>query len=332
MIPKAWPIPRIEYTPWSELVEPRPAAVVCNRAAFEAVQSRLRLNIVWKMEVVEASADSWRAGMENFQGDVVYAIGGGLAADAGKFISVERGLPLVSLPTALSVDAFFTWASGIRGEGCVRYIETKPPDRVIVDFDVWAEAPAAIRAGGICDVLSIATGLWDWRYAHERALNPPHAPYIPYVADAAEAILRGALECAESAGRGERDGLKQLLDTLALEVQLCNLIGHSRPEEGSEHYFAYAVENAMGKGLPHGDLVGPGILILAAIQGQDVAPLRRALRACHIPLRNIPWDVVLSTLDELPDYCRRHNLAYGIAHDLKREMYSSLNPDDVLGL
>ncbi|MFQ5435295.1 MAG: hypothetical protein ACE5FD_10510 [Anaerolineae bacterium] len=41
-----------------------------------------------------------------------------------------------------------------------------------------------------------------------------------------------------------------------MEVQLCNQIGHARPEEGSEHYFAYAVENVMGKGLPHGDLVG----------------------------------------------------------------------------
>lgn len=332
MIKHVWPIPRIEYTPWGEIVEPRRVAVVCNRAAFDAVKSRINFNLAWKMEVTEATTESWRNSMENFAGEVVYAIGGGLAADAAKFVSIERGLPLVCLPTALSVDAFFTWASGIRGEGCVRYIETKPPDRLIVDFDVWASAPAAIRAGGVCDVLSIATGLWDWRYAHERGLNPPHAPYIPYVADAAEAILRGALECAESAGRGEPEGLKQLLDTLALEVQLCNLIGHSRPEEGSEHYFAYAVENAMGKGLPHGDLVGPGILILAAIQGQDIAPLRRALQACNIPLRNIPWAVVLETLEQLPEYCRKHGLAHGIAHDLKKEMYASLKPKDILGV
>jgi glycerol-1-phosphate dehydrogenase [NAD(P)+] len=156
-------------------------------------------------------------------------------------------------------------------------------------------------------VLSIATGSWDWRYAHERGKNPPGMPYLPYVDQVAAGILQGALDAAEAAGRGDPEGLKQMLDCLALEVQLCNLIGHSRPEEGSEHHFAYAVENVMGKGLPHGDLVGPGILLLA---------LRRALDACHIPLWNIPPDVIRETLRGLPAYCRKHNLPYGIAHDL----------------
>jgi glycerol-1-phosphate dehydrogenase [NAD(P)+] len=110
--------------------------------------------------------------------------------------------------------------------------------------------------------------------------------------------------------------MRQLIDCLALEVQLCNQIGHSRPEEGSEHYFAYSVENIMGKGLPHGDLVGPGIMLIAELQGQDTAPLRAALDACNIPLNNIPQNVIDQTLRELPAYATRHNLPYGIAHDL----------------
>ena len=101
-----------------------------------------------------------------------------------------------------------------------------------------------------------------------------------------------------------------------MEVQLCNQIGHSRPEEGSEHYFAYAVENAMGKGPPHGDLVGPAILLVAEAQGQETAELRRALEACRIPLENIPAAVMAATLQDLPGYVRKHELPYGIAHVL----------------
>lgn len=326
-----WPVPAIAYVNWREIREQRPVALVYSAAALEAVSDHLSLDVVWRMDVGDAAEATWRAASVSLTGEVVYAVGGGLAVDAAKFLASENGLPVVSLPTALSVDAFFTWASGVRQDGCVRYLETGPPERVVVDLDVLARAPAAVRAAGICDVLSIATGLWDWRYAHELGKNPPSTAYSPWVGRAAEAILDGALACAAAAGRGEPEGLKTLLHTLVLEVQLCNLIGHSRPEEGSEHYFAYAVENVMGKGLPHGDLVGPGILVMAALQGQDVAPLREALRACHIPLTNIPSDVMLRTLTELPAYCARHGLPHGIAHDLDSERIRGLDPDRVIG-
>ena len=142
--------------------------------------------------------------------------------------------------------------------------------------------------------------------------------YVAYADQVAAGILQGALDCAEAAGRGDRDGLKQLLDCLALEVQLCNQLGHSRPEEGSEHYFAYAVENELGEGVPHVTLVGPGIVLMAERQGPDVAPLRRALEACHVPLDRIPTAAVEATMRTLPHYVRRHGLPFGIAHILDR--------------
>ena len=85
-------------------------------------------------------------------------------------------------------------------------------------------------------------------------------------------------------GEADPAGLKLLLDCLALEVQLTNQLGHSRPEEGSEHYFAYAAENETGPGWPHADLLGVGILVMLALQGQDAGPLGQALRAAQIPL------------------------------------------------
>ena len=132
--------------------------------------------------------------------------------------------------------------------------------------------------------MSIATGAWDWRFAHECGKNPQGMEFIPWVYDNAQTILNGVLDCAEAAGRGDRDGLKTLYDCLVLEVQLCNQLGHARPEEGSEHYFAYAVENHMEHGLPHGDLVGPGIAIMSRLQGQATGRLEAALKACNIPL------------------------------------------------
>jgi glycerol-1-phosphate dehydrogenase [NAD(P)+] len=313
---KIWPIPQIEFLPFLEIEERRPVALITSGPAWEAVKHRLHLPIAWQIEVREATETSWAALLEGFHGDVVYSVGGGLPADAGKYLAVKKNLPMVCLPTALSVDAFLTWASGIRVEGCVQYIETKVPERLFIDFEVLASAPPQIRAAGICDVLSIATGSWDWQYAEQKGMNNPDMVYIPYIAQAAQAILNGALDCAEAAGRGNPAGLKQLLDCLALEVQLCNQVGHARPEEGSEHYFAYALENIVGAGKPHADLLGPGILIMAGFQGQDKKLLEKAMRFCQVPLDTILSEAINVTLHELPAYVRRHGLPYTIAHEL----------------
>ena len=321
--PHIYPLPQIDYHPFAEIDEDRPVALVTSGPAWGAVRSQVRLPIAWQADVQAATIAYWDrllAQIDHLAAplEVVYAVGGGLAVDAAKYLAAQRNLPLVCLPTALSVDAFFTWASGYREAGCVRYLETKPPEQVIIDLAVLAAAPPSVRAAGICDVLSIATGCWDWEFAEQRRENPPAQAFIPYVAQTAQAILAGALDCAEAAGRGDPAGLKQLVDCLALEVQLCNLIGHARPEEGSEHYFAYAVENVVGHGLPHGDLVGPGIMLMAERQGQATDPLKAALLACHARLDFISPQVVATTLADLPAYCRRHQLPFGIAHVLEK--------------
>ncbi len=322
---RIWNLPLIDFIALDEIEEDTPVAVVTTEGAWDSVAEDLeQLDIFWRENVKQATVQHYatltaRLGQAAADRDpfMIYAVGGGLAVDAAKYVANALSVPHTCLPTALSSDAFLTCASGVRHRGCVAYIETRPPDRLFVDLDVLAVAPEPLRAAGICDVLSIATGLWDWELAAEKEMNPEGMELIPWVADAAQAILDGALECAQAAGVGDEEGLKQLLDCLALEVQLCNQIGHSRPEEGSEHYFAYSVENLLGPGWSHGSLVGPGILLMAEFQGQDTRELERALRDCHIPLEAIPEDVLGSTLVGLPAYVREHNLPYGIAHELK---------------
>jgi glycerol-1-phosphate dehydrogenase [NAD(P)+] len=311
-------LPVASLSPFSEIDEKRPVLLVTSAPAWKAVQDRLHgLRVAARLEPVEATTASWDSllsSVKSSPAQVLYSVGGGLTADAAKYFATRLDLPLVVLPTALSVDAFLTAASGIRRDGCVHYIPTKVPERLILDLDVLSAAPAWIRAAGITDVLSIATGCWDWKFAHERGQNPAGMEFIPWVYDNAQSILRGCNDCAEAAGHGDREGLKSLYDCLAMEVQLCNQIGHARPEEGSEHYFAYCVEQFTGPGWPHGDLVGPGILHMAERQGQDTHAYETALRSCAIPLDRIPPDALRRTIRQLPDYCRKHALPFGIAH------------------
>ncbi len=313
-------LPIVELVRFAELVEKRPALLVTSTPAWNAVKEKLRgLNAAAVVEATAATTAHWDSLLQPHAGaqfDNVLAVGGGLTADAAKYLAAKLDLPLTVLPTALSVDAFITAASGIRRGGCVYYLPTKVPDQLILDLEVIADAPAAIRAAGITDVMSIATGCWDWKFAHEKGMNPEGMELIPWAYENAQSILNGALDCAEAAGRGDQQGLKTLYDCLAMEVQLCNQVGHARPEEGSEHYFAYCAENFTGYGWPHGDLVGPGILLMARLQGQETGRYEAALRACHIPLERISPAITAQTLKSLPSFCKKHGLAFGLAHTL----------------
>jgi glycerol-1-phosphate dehydrogenase [NAD(P)+] len=301
-------LPTVIQQRWSDVEEHRPALIVTSTVAWQAVSWHFAgIRHRHPIMCTEATQATWDA-IPTHDCAVIYAIGGGLAVDTAKYLAHQHQLPLICVPTALTVDAFFTPASGIRRDGCVSYIPTKAPDTLILDIDLLAAAPPHLRAAGITDVLSIATGAWDWRFAAEHERNPPNMPYLAWADDVAQSILRQALACAATAGRGDRGGLKTL--------QLCHQIGHSRPEEGSEHYFAYAVENSVGHGLPHGDLVAPGILIMAERQGQETRALRQALVDCHVPLNTITTATIQATLATLPAYCRQHDLPFGIAHTL----------------
>jgi glycerol-1-phosphate dehydrogenase [NAD(P)+] len=314
-------LPIVDLMPFSEVIEARPVLLITSSPAWNAVKGYLRgLNVAAMLEVTVATTAAWdslQSLIENQKPEIIYAVGGGLTADAGKYIAAKLSLPLTVLPTALSVDAFITAASGIRLDGCVYYIETKVPENLILDLDIISKAPEWVRAAGITDVMSIATGSWDWKFAHEQGKNPPGMDFIPWVYDNAQSVLNGVLDCAEAAGVGDKDGLKTLYDCLAMEVQLCNQIGHARPEEGSEHYFAYCVENFTGHGWPHGDLVGPGIMIMSRLQGLDTTRYESALKACNIPLDRISAKITERTLKSLPSYCKKHMLAFGLAHTLE---------------
>ncbi|MCC7021220.1 MAG: iron-containing alcohol dehydrogenase [Thermomicrobiales bacterium] len=315
---RVWPLPRIEVVSLADARETRAVALYTSGPAWEAIGGVLALPVVWRAEPTDAAEERFVALADAMpdEAEVIYAVGGGLPVDAAKIAMARRGLPLVAVPTALSVDAHLTPASGIRRDGCVFYQETGAPERLLIDWEVIAAAPSWVRAAGLGDVLSIATGIWDWRFAEQQGRNPPGERWIAYVADMARILLAEAIRVAESAGAGDQAGLARLLQLLALEVQLCSLIGHSRPEEGSEHAFAYSVENLVGLGLPHGDLVGPGIVAMAAAQGQETAPLRAALEASGARLDRIPAHAARATLSGLPAYAERHRLPFSIAHTL----------------
>jgi glycerol-1-phosphate dehydrogenase [NAD(P)+] len=325
-------LPSIVRCAFADVNDRRDAVILTTEPAW-AVVSGIAVNPKQLIYVEGNTKADMTALAEACEGEVVYGIGGGLAIDTAKYVAAANRLPLVALPTILSTDAFLTNATGVRENGCVRYLSSKAPDTVIVDMDILCNAPAAMRASGAADVLSIATAMWDWQEAEKMGENPSGQRVTPQTADMGSTLLQTLLDNAREIGRGTPTGLKLLLDLLCMEVQLCHLCGHSRVEEGSEHYFVYAIENYLtpakktsaenahedGGAVLHGELVGLGVLLMAALQSQPWTQYRHALECLQINYRPsvVSTDAIAETLINLSDYVTHHQLPYTIATTLR---------------
>lgn len=315
-----WPLPHIEISNLADVKETRPAAVVTGERSWQAVSGLLELPIVVQAEPQRADRDylDMLASSLPPQVEVIYGVGGGLVSDVAKYLGWAKSLPVILVPTALSQDGFLTALVAARSSGTVQYVTTGPAEKLIVDWDVIRNAPGYIRGAGITELLTIVTGLLDWRYAAERNQTTPETRFQPWAAGVMAGIAQQAFKIAAGVGRGNVESLRNLLDLLCLEVQLTNQLGHNRPQEGSEQFFAYAIEPKASRGrpLPYADRVGPGILIAAALHGQDIAPIRATLQSAGIRLGQLRTDDIMDTIRNLPEYVREHDLPFGILNEI----------------
>ncbi len=315
-----WPLPKLEIRDLISIDESRPVALLTGDRSWAAVSPLINLPLVVQAEPYRIEADYLNSLAEGLppQVGVVYGIGGGMVADAAKYVGWKRGLPVVIVPTALSQDGFFTALVAARTDGSVNYITTGPAEKLIIDWEVIRAAPQNFRGAAIVELLTIVTGILDWRYAADHNQNTPDTRFVPWAAGLMAGIAQQAFKIAAGVGRGDVESLRNLLDLLCMEVQLTNQMGHNRPQEGSEQYFAYAIEPRAGKGkpVPYADMVGPGILLASALHGQDTAPIRRTLESAGIRLGQLRSEDIVDTLKILPEYVRKHNLPYSILNDL----------------
>ena len=93
----------------------------------------------------------------------IIGLGGGTAIDTAKYLAWRTGLPLILVPSALTVDAPFTDSAAVRRDGRIHYTGSVAPEAVIVDAALIRTAPAHLNRGGVGDILSIHTALCDWR-------------------------------------------------------------------------------------------------------------------------------------------------------------------------
>jgi 6-phospho-beta-glucosidase len=199
----------------------------------------------------------------------ILALGGGTATDAAKYLAWRRHLPVDAFPSITSVDAAVTKSIAARSGGHVTYIGYIVPRNVYIDYPLIQGAPRRLNISGVGDIICSYTALWDWRLAYEHKGEA----YDPDAVKAMEEWLDRILAGADEIRAVSKHGIQLIMQAFEDISLICRRFGSSRPQEASDHTFAYNAEFQTGKHFLHGELVALGSYVMTCLQGNDTTYL-----------------------------------------------------------
>jgi len=241
--------------------------------------------------------------------EVVVGLGGGSSLDTAKYVAEATGLPLIQIPTIISVDAAFTAPYGYRDGARVRYAGDLRPVEVICDPELIRRAPAALNRAGVGDLLSCHTALFDWRIAAESGRGD--VPWDEEAAALGRAVLEDLEAAASEIAAVSEEGVRFLARTHQVVGAGCAEYG-ARFEEGSEHFLAYVFEWLTREHRVHGELVTFCVLVMSVVQSNDPERAARIVRETGVEASPTHLGIDLALLErmfaELPGYAARERL------------------------
>lgn len=199
--------------------------------------------------------------------DLAVAVGTGTINDMVRYFSFKTGLPFFTVATAAPMDGFASSIAAIQVNHLKTTFQARPPLAVIGDTDILREAPYAMIAAGLGDLLGKCTCLCDWRLAH--LITGEHQ--CEHIIDLVENCVRRTLAAAGAAKNRDPQVLGDIMEGLVLTGVAMSLYGNSRPASGCEHHMSHYWETILEqqgqRPAPHGAQVGVGtVLVLKAAE------------------------------------------------------------------
>ena len=276
----------------------------------EVIPSSYKVQFIETME--KSALDEMVAGLEEF--DVAVGFGGGMSVDAAKYFAIEREKDCYLMPTAISVDACFSYPVAIRVYNKVRYVGKCIPKIIYVDYDIIRSAPINLNLSGVGDVMSCYTALFDWTLMDKHNKGPK---IVKELYDKAEEYLNRMFNSYDDIKNVTDKGIRLIMDAYRWVGENGYTYGFCHYEEGSEHYFAYALESVNGKHLLHGQLVSLGIYIMSKFQEEGrQLKIKDFLDRLGLSIKlediGISYDDVIAALLKLNQYAVDEQLSFSV--------------------
>jgi glycerol dehydrogenase-like iron-containing ADH family enzyme len=267
--------------------------------------------------LVESLEEAWLdAQMERLRDGgrpgCLFGVGGGRATDAAKYLAHRLDCPYVLVPTNTASNAPFNGLSAVRRAGATLGVRVaRAPEAYVLDYDLIAHAPPAVNRAGVGDMLLLHTMPYDWDVA-TRAGKAPADPATRADIEQIRHRFFAGLTSADPV-----DLLPVLLQTFRDHTALVTRLPDLPIGFGSEHLFAWSLEQVLGREVLHGAAVALGALLMAQVQDNDpdrvLAVLRRTQAPWH-PERDlgVGWPAVAEALAHIADYNARTRSAFTV--------------------
>jgi glycerol-1-phosphate dehydrogenase [NAD(P)+] len=206
------------------------------------------------------------------EGCAVLSVGSGTITDVAKHachrFEQDSGarIPFVVFQTAHSVNAFTSNMALTLVDGVKRTLPSRYPDALVCDLETLRDAPYAMTAAGVGDLLAAGVSFADWRLAHSLGLDESYTP----LAETMMGRLGATLEhLAPSVRRRDLQAMGDLAKLIALAGLAMSLSHATTPLSGHEHVMSHVIDMlAEAEGRPvavHGAQVAVTALLMSSV-------------------------------------------------------------------
>ena len=158
--------------------------------------------------------------------------------------------------------------------------------------------------------------LWDWRFAVDRGYG------VAVGNETAAALGRQLLKELDSRideiSAVTADAFGWIASAYQRIGAACSALRHSRFEEGSEYFLAYAYEHRTSSHPLHGELIAMCVVAMSTLQDNEPEWVRRVVVRSGITANpadlGVTRDDLIGALTSLPAYVERERLDYSIVN------------------
>ena len=195
----------------------------------------------------------------------IIALGAGTVNDIAKMAATLSGVPYIALGTAASMNGYASGIAAILVDGLKTTLPARPPRAIVLDSKVLCQAPPALAAAGLGDLLSKPVSTADW-WLGNRLEGSGFESLPGRIVD--EAVAR-ATENAAGLPAANEASHEALAQALVLSGVSMVVAGSSSPASGGEHLLSHLWDMEaliLGRELRlHGAQVGVATCLCAAL-------------------------------------------------------------------
>lgn len=195
--------------------------------------------------------------------DVMLSVGSGTITDLAKIAARTRGVPLIAIATAASMNGFTSGLAATLDDGLKLTRKAPPPRAVWAHPDVLQAAPPTMSAAGLGDLHSKPISSADWRLSH--LLNG--TPWDNDVVDMLGTVTELSTGVADGIRAKDPNAYAQLFAGLCLTGIAMQAATPGAQASGAEHLISHYFDMLAGndafthRATDHGAQVAVGCMV-----------------------------------------------------------------------